>query len=436
MFGDLLTAGFDLLRGLRRNAMSRDVIAYSLSKIMPGLAGLLSVLLFVRAVGLDEYGKFAFWFAVVSMAGSLCGGWLNQAQLRFASLDDPHREVSTIAVVAGAIISILALECCIFFTRWLKFGTVGLDSALVAYGLAGAAMVVHAVRVTALQARLQSRSVLTVEFLRGLMSLAIPLLLIYWFGQTHLELLTGLAIAYFVALGPFWIVRKHKSNINRQSFAMARKCLFKFWSFGWKLSIWAGILSAFPVVDRLLIEHFLGFAATGQYAALYDLIIRSYSLFFFPVVYAAHPRIMVAANNGRLDESRNLIRKAIAIQFVLFAPFCLVIIFGGMALVDLALPESPDVTFGMVLLLMISGFLWQVGLLVHKPLEISGRLHLMLLALTIALILNAIIGAWGASRFGLSAFAVANVVSSMSYIFLCIGLKRFVSSGKDSRDVA
>src|SRR5579859_6769992 len=48
-----------------RGALVQDAFNYFLSKIVPGLMGFLSVLVFVRMVGVEQYGRYAVVFAFV-----------------------------------------------------------------------------------------------------------------------------------------------------------------------------------------------------------------------------------------------------------------------------------------------------------------------------------------------------------------------------------
>src|SRR5205823_870426 len=91
------------------------------------------------------------------------------------------------------------------------------------------------------------------------------------------------------------------------------------WSYGWALSLWYTATSAMPVADRFLIERAYGFGATGRYAALYDLVMRSFSLLAFPVTLAAHPRIMRYWSAGKAAEARAVWRWAMYAHLALFA---------------------------------------------------------------------------------------------------------------------
>ena len=65
-----------------------DSYLYFLTKIIPGITGLLSVIVFMRWVGPDGYGQFTLLLSFVMATGALSSGWLNQALLRYFSQDE------------------------------------------------------------------------------------------------------------------------------------------------------------------------------------------------------------------------------------------------------------------------------------------------------------------------------------------------------------
>ena len=68
-----------------RGTLFQDGFNYFLSKLIPGLMGFLSVLLFVRLLGVEQYGHYAVIFTFVMAWASGLGGWLSQGILRFQS---------------------------------------------------------------------------------------------------------------------------------------------------------------------------------------------------------------------------------------------------------------------------------------------------------------------------------------------------------------
>jgi hypothetical protein len=71
------------VRGEVHRKLVSDSINYFLSKIIPGLMGFLSVLVFVRLLRYEEYGHYAFVLAIVMASASGYAGLLSKWGLLF-----------------------------------------------------------------------------------------------------------------------------------------------------------------------------------------------------------------------------------------------------------------------------------------------------------------------------------------------------------------
>ena len=74
--------------------------------------------------------------------------------------------------------------------------------------------------------------------------------------------------------------------------------------------------------------------------------------------------------------------------------------------------------------LAIGGFIWQFGLLIHKPLELNQQTHLMLAAMIIAVVVNLIGNIFFLPQYGLIATAYTYFVSGTVYILFTIMFSR------------
>ena len=63
----------------------KDSLYYSISKIVPGLTGLIFVIFFFRWMGPEEYGKYSIIFTFTNLISAFSFGWLNQSILRYRS---------------------------------------------------------------------------------------------------------------------------------------------------------------------------------------------------------------------------------------------------------------------------------------------------------------------------------------------------------------
>ena len=66
-------------------SLIKDSFFYGLSKLIPGLFGLISVIFFFRWVGAEEYGQYSIIFSFTNLIAAFSFGWLNQSILRYGS---------------------------------------------------------------------------------------------------------------------------------------------------------------------------------------------------------------------------------------------------------------------------------------------------------------------------------------------------------------
>jgi O-antigen/teichoic acid export membrane protein len=399
--------------------MFKDSLIYLVSKVVPGLAGLLSVVVFVRLIGVAEYGQYALGFSAVTMLGALAVAWLNQAQLRYYSRheDDPGQFRHALGAGRRAALLFIALAGLIAVLGYHLWPIPLPRSGLVLIFALCAVFVQYLIRMVTFQAQVRPGEVVRMESLRAILGIVVPLLLcLAW--PDHRALLLGLCLAYvacFLLPGPW----RGGVSEARSSWRETRKILLSFWRYGWPMSLWSGAMLCLPVIDRSLIQHFHGFEQTGAYSSIYDLVVRVYTLLFFPVTLAAHPRIMAAWNRGNKKEAFSLIRKSLLFQVALFLPFFALNFFAAPLVVRLILGRSFPGIDAIILPLACGGALWQMALLSHKPLEMTGNTRLMLVFIVASLLTSLLINYWGLPRFGMVASAYANLFSALVYLLLC-----------------
>jgi len=374
-------------------ALLQDSFGYLVSKIVPGFFGLLSVPVFVRLIGIEEYGRLSLLLPVLMALAGAGAGWLQQGILRFhPATDHPdntaiffHRAVQVGTGYAVLVLSLLLLP----LLGVLHYRpTVWLIAEIYC-----AVQLIYSVRLSGMQARLQPGKVVYNEILRSAASFFLPLLLVLAAGRKSFGLvLLGLACGYALPLAARRSTWRgfghdfHEAGAVLLSLAApARQTLGQLWRFGWAVGAWLMLCQALPVIDRSIIHRYAGYAPAGVYASLYELAVRSFSLFAFPVTLAAHPRIMRSWNLGDYAAARRTLRHAIQMQTLMFLPVEAAGIVFARPLTAL-ITGTRSVSSTLLPLLMLGGFLWQIAMLAHKPLEIMQRTRTMLAGmLTVAL---------------------------------------------------
>jgi len=409
------------VRGEVHRKLVLDSINYFLSKIIPGLMGFLSVLVFVRLLGYEEYGHYAVVFAVVMASASGMAGWLSQGILRFQSQNTgshAHGLFSTAANL-GTTLS-LALGAAGVGIGLILSGAQHSLGALLSIALF-AGLLVYTLSLARFQAELESKRVLQFEIIRSITGFIIPvLILVLTPFRTYGTLLFGVAIGYMVPLLARHLFAHKGSRLHWIPRVTGNpehwRLLAKLWHFGWPVGVWMLCQQGLLVSDRLFIQRYSGFSAAGIYSSMYDVVVRSFSLLFMPVTLAVHPLVMDRWNAGRQQHALHAIRSGVKYQLLMFIPIGGVLIavapWVSRMVLGRPIPQAAEI----VLPLAISGFLWQMSLLAHKPLEILCETKRMLVGMSAALAVN-ILGNWLLIPvYGYKAAAYLAVGSSLTYL--------------------
>ena len=65
--------------------MVKDSFKYAVAKLIPGLMGLMTIIVFIRMIGPEEYGKYSIQLSFLMAISAFSIGWLNQSILRYYS---------------------------------------------------------------------------------------------------------------------------------------------------------------------------------------------------------------------------------------------------------------------------------------------------------------------------------------------------------------
>src|SRR5439155_11154300 len=133
---------------------------------------------------------------------------------------------------------------------------------------------------------------------------------------------------------------------------------------------------------------------------------------------AVHPLVMNRWNAGDGRQALGAIRSGVKYQFLMFLPIVICLVAVAPRVPRLILGKVNLQAAGIVLPLAVGGFLWQVCLLAHKPLEILCQTKRMLAGILAALAIN-VAGNWVlVPRYGYRASAYLTVASSAAYLLL------------------
>lgn len=396
----------------------RDAALYALAKGVPGVLGLLSVVFFVRLVGAEQFGLYAIIAATIGMWSSFASGWFCQGIVRYySSWHATHRELQRFLAngsgVSIAIYSVAMLINLATLDNLFSWIDVGLCFAL------GTLIIIQSITISCSLSDLQPNVVLRVEMLRAIITFVVTCTITYYVSPTAAALLAGAAIGYAVSLlgsRSLALILKPKNRSEKPRLAQA-------WVYGWPMSFWFLVQLSFAWLDRIMIQAQFGLHETGVFASLSEIFTRGFSLLIYPITIAAHPRLTAMWNAGDQKESWYLLRVAVSLGIVASLIAIIVLHLSQGLLLHFILPSEaatlPSSQPLLVASLTTGGAIWQLALLMHKPLELQSRTKIMLLAIIAALGVKVAMNHFGLAHFGVSGAAYGTILSGLVYMALC-----------------
>ena len=407
----------------------KDTIKYTITKLIPGIMGLLAVIIFIRMIGPEEYGKYSIQLSFLMAFSAFSIGWLNQSILRYYSKYKTSGFLTRlfgVGVLGSIIFGLVILSIISYFKMVDNFA--GPESIIIF--ILFAALCVFQFLSTLYRARLKPNNVIVITAVQSILGLLLPVILLNMFGMRHKFLLLGLALSYCtppIILFLVNITRVKEFWDKEIDIDKSRHVLGEFFKYGTPLSLWFALSLSLPFLDRFFIEYFFEYETTGIYASFTDLVVRVFSILLFPLTLAVHPRIMSAWNNNKQSAAIALWRKALQYQFGLFIVLMAVVYIFSDNIFNVLMVIFPDLNVSYSFLLMpilVGGFLWQFALLCHKPLEMDQRTTLMVGLMISALCVNLIGNIIYLPQYGIIATAYTYIASAGIYIIFSVYFSR------------
>lgn len=418
--------------------LATEIAWYGLSRALPAALSIATAWLLIGTLGRTEYGWFSILYAAANAGSMIACGWLTQGLLRFLPAHGIGqlnlREGLTPALGLALAFGLVLIAPAIFLLdpRWRTL------VVMAASGIMVSGLTLHAIAGAILQAAIVPRRVAEIEFVRAALALILVLVACSWMKLGLLGAVTAFGASTLVS--SCWgasAVAKSASHSRRSDAAPSALALGTLLRFGSPMSAWFALWLAFPLVDRALIERFLGIEETGLYAAIYDLGFRGCGFLLMPVVLTVHPRVMRSLHSVGPFGAKQLlfwgIAAEVAVSVVIvgaiaaLAPLLLQLYFGDL---------SSGVNAMTLVLLCASGCVWNIALLAHKPLEIDQRTLSMLVLMATALAILTMGTIFGAPRFGLRAAAASNLAAGLFYTAGSLSLSAMFRSAARPRSAS
>jgi O-antigen/teichoic acid export membrane protein len=410
--------------------MRKDVLIYFAGKIVPALVQLAIIILTVRFLGKAEYGKYSLVFNATMLISTFTFGWIQQSILRFLTAY-PNEQVLTInrfyflCVMSTFLAVGLSIVLSIFYFHLDLINTVVVSVYIFMYNL----FLFH---LTLNQTNRKSFRYATLEGTYYLLFIAFFLLFTMVFNfrlfiVLFVAMVSGLLLTEFLRIT---VLPEGKVGLDPTKIYFNTDFSKKVFNFGIPLAIWLFISYFLNISDRYIINAYSSNEDLGTYSAIKDFIIKISTFTTIPILLAYHPTIVQRWNNDRKKEAIKLIREGflycLLITFVVFIFFMIFQSLFYSRVLHLQVTRQYLVSASLI----VSAFLWQAAMLLHKPLELLLRPRLMLIAIISAFVGNAIANLIFVPIYGYPASAVISLTSVLIYIsVIFVFLFRFYKKG-------
>jgi len=392
----------------------KNVLIHFLGKLIPALANLVIMIAGLRLLGKSVFGEYSLQFNSVMIISSLGIGWLQQAILRFlpGTAETESKGIYLfLALCSGVIVTIITILFGYFY-----FNLSGTD--LATYAVFSFLFSLFSVQLSLMQASFNPMMYALGESVYYLIAILLLLGGILFLGMNSSSVyFIAMMIALLIVEIAFFTISGKHQQFNVLSEPRKQQFL-DFFSYGFTLTVWIMIATLYNYLDRFLIEHFQDYEKVGLYSAVYDLVFKVSGFLSLPVLLAYHPAIAHAWNGKDINHAKALIKKSIGweaitlvvmfvILYLMLSPLFLFLFnINDAAVHDLFIPLS------------LSAGLWQVVLLLQKPLEFGNKRKIMIAGIICALSLNAIMNCMLIPEYGFKAAAWTTLGCTTLYVVI------------------
>ena len=393
----------------------KDTLFYTISKIIPGLTGLISVVLFFRLIGAEEYGKYSIIFSFTNLIAAFSFGWLNQSILRYRSTFSSSVKILS-PISLGFIIGTIPVIIFVIITSAFGFPAIFSNKHIIFLALLiGMFNIIKSI----FQSEELPNKVILITSYQSILMIICSIIILKLYDNSAESLILGISFGYLLPILPysklFSINIITKENIKK---------INPFFNYGLPLSLWLGISLSLNLLDRFFIEYYYGSSLMGSYAGFSEFVIRIFSIFIFPITLAVHPILMNKWNkNKNIHEFFVKLFKASMIQILIFLIMLIPVYFfkeDFFYLIQIMIPEIDVSMKEIIIPIFIGGFLWQLALVLHKPLEIEERTLIMVVCIMFSLVANLIGNIFFLPKFGILVTAYTMIFSASIYILSSI----------------
>jgi O-antigen/teichoic acid export membrane protein len=394
----------------------RHALHYLSSSIVSAALGLLSVVVFTRALSDAEYGIYVVGTSTAGILSAILFAWVRLAVLRFQSEGKSVdiRATALCAYTLAAIASPIFLGAAALFTN--ASATRILATAVFTLGLG-----LFDISQEISKAQQKTRTFMAGAILRSCSAFLLCIASVA-LGFGGVGQLAAAGTAFFVtsAILSRSIWRGPLAPIDTTQ-------LKRFMRYGVPIALSGLVYSFHAALDRLIVAGVLGEAAAGQYGAAADLVRQIILVPATSVTSAALPLAVAAFAQGGIIAARPHLERSAELLFAVLLPAAI-----GLALISADVANvilGPDfrATAGAIMPILCFAWLFQAisQSFVHTSFHLAQRPLLLVCHGTATLAINVVATIILVSRFAFVGAALALVLSEAFGALLGLALTRF-----------
>ncbi|MCX6305123.1 MAG: hypothetical protein NT040_09150 [Bacteroidetes bacterium] len=395
--------------------MNREIIKYLAGRFIPAIVNVAVIVLAIRFLGPVEYGRYSLLIYTVVLVITLSFHWVQVSILRF--LSGMPRETNVVMsrffdlTIFSALFSTLVvvlIGIIYFHLSLFELILVALFAFLNHFYLFHQA-ILHAYHKSVRTAILEGSD-------QVLIMIAVLIGLFFFHWKSSMLLFSSLVIGLVGVLVLRSLIRvKGLLTVDLRHLYWDSRFSAKVAEFGYGIALWLFLSHLLMAMDRFIIMEYLGYRQAGMYSALKDLLFKAITFASFPIYISYQAKILDHWNSRHREDAWVAIKEALSFELLIFIiVFILFMVMKQMLFEDVL--KIPEIDVWLIYLpLLLSAFIWQVGLLFQRFLELFYRSAYLLIAIGVCVALNILLNLLLVPKYGLTASSLVLLFTSLLY---------------------
>lgn len=398
--------------------LSKDVLKYIPSKILPAIISVISIPVFTNLFPPSEYGIYSLAMSTVNLISTITFGWIYDSIIRYYDEYTNEKEsknffsnISILTIIIFSIVFLISLVITIFFLDQIKpYKYIIAFSILMFYSLTLMSISKRILRA--------SRKSGVYSFMTVLLSLGKLLFVILFYEKlsflgVSIIILGTLLMEILIVLISFYII-KPKININYFN----KKFIKEIARYGFPLMAASACYWFLSVSDRYIIGIFRSTEEVGLYSISYNISSKSLTLVFSIISLAAFPLIVKAWNNHKKEYVEDLLSKIVKYYYILTVPIVSAIFIISPLLLEILASEKYLSGYIVMPWISLSILLRGVTTYLHYAWQLNKNTMSIFYLNLISAIVNIVINLIFVPKYGFIAAGISTFIAYLTYLVL------------------